>query len=154
MSDFEFEFDQAKWDEFVKKIEKHFSKEKIDKIIEATAYKGLKKIVSIMPKRTGALGRSWHVNKASIGEYQIVSANKVALFLEEGTRAHGPVTAKFLYIPLRPGAATWRKGFVFGKDYVLVKRVKGIKARKYLKPVSEDIMKMMVTDFTTHLEAA
>jgi hypothetical protein len=150
----EYEFDQKKWDEIVKRIERTFSKAQIDKIMRGTAFKGLRVAVIGTPKKTGATQRSWYVAKAGEGEYKIATPNKVALFLEEGTKAHGPKRAKFLYIPLRPGAATWRKGFVFGKDYILVKRVKGITARRYFKPVSEDIMKIMVSDFTEHLKAA
>jgi len=151
MSDAEFVFDEKQWDDFVKRVRTNLSPETTNKIIEATAYRGLKKIVSIMPHRTGALGRSWSVMKEAAAEYRIASSSKVALFIEEGTKAHGPRYKKFLYIPLRPGAATWRKGFVFGKDYILVKRVKGIKARKYLKPVSQEIFGMMINDFEQHL---
>jgi hypothetical protein len=154
MSDATFEFDQAKWDAFRTRIEKHLSKEKTDKIIEAVAYKGLKKFVEGMPHRTGATARSWYVNKKGSGEYKIITASKVAVYLEDGTKAHGPKKKKFLYIPLRPGAAVWRKGFIFGKDYILAKKVKGIKALKYFKPTSDDIFKTMIIDFKTHLKAA
>jgi hypothetical protein len=149
----EFEWDEKKWQEFTKKIIKQLSDDKIDSILQATAYRGLKHIVSSMPKRTGALGRSWYVDKRKKSEYLISTTSKVALFLEDGTKAHGPKVKKFLYIPLRPGAATWRKGFVFGKDFILVKRVKGIKARKYLKPISKEILGMMISEFSNHLES-
>lgn len=142
------EFDEKKLKAFITRIEKGLSKSVIDKIIEAAAWKGQRLFASTLNSKS----IFWLVKKLGDGQ-QISTANKVALFLEDGTKAHGPKTAKFLYIPLRPGAATWRKGFVFGKDYILTKRVKGIKARKYLKPVSEKIFKDMLRDFETHLKA-
>jgi hypothetical protein len=149
-----FDWDKQKWDSFVKRIKKHLSSEETDKVLAANAYRGHRRMVEIMPKRTGALGRSWYVNRARVGEYQIASMSKIALFIEEGTKAHGPRVKKYLYIPLRPGAAVWRKGFVWGRDYILVKRVKGIKARHYLKPITVEIFNMMVKDFSAHLAKA
>ena len=146
MSDLEFEFDEKKWRDFVERIEKGLSKSVIDKIIEAAAWKGQRLFASTLRSKS----IFWLVKKLGDGQ-QIFTTNKVAWFLEDGTKAHGPKTAKFLYIPLRPGAATWRKGFVMGKDYILTKRVKGIKARKYFKPVSAVIFKDMLEDFATHL---
>jgi len=148
----EYKWDKASWDAFVNRIQKNLSWITIDKVLEATAYKGLKSFVSAMPKRTGALKRSWYVLKHAPGEYLIASDSKVALFLEKGTKAHGPKTAKFLYIPLRPGAAVWRKGFVLGKDYLLAKRVKGIDGLKYLAPTSKKVHNTMVDDFMKQLE--
>lgn len=147
--EFSAEWDKQKWDAFVRRIEKSLALSTIDRVLAATAYKGLKIFTAFLPKKTGA----WFVQKKGIGEYQLVSMSKVALFLEEGTRAHGPRTAKFLYIPLRPGAAVWREGFVYGRDYILTKRVKGIRARHYLKPLSEYVLKLMVDDFSAHLAA-
>lgn len=148
------EWDKAKWDAFVRRIQARLSSSTIDNVLEAIAYKGLRMFASILPKRTGALQRSWSVQKKGIGQYQIFSTSKVALFLEEGTKDHGPKTKKFLYIPLRRGAAVWRKGLVIGKDYILVKRVKGIRAMRYLKPVSQDVLGEMVKDFGQKLATA
>ena len=142
------EFDEKKFKAFIKRIEDGLSKPVIEKIIEAAAWKGQRLFASTLHSKS----IFWLVKKLDDGQ-QIFTANKVAWFLEDGTKAHGPKTAKFLYIPLRPGAATWRKGFVIGKDYILTKRVKGIKARKYLKPVSEKVFKDMLEDFAAHLRA-
>lgn len=158
MTDIESDFENAKWDAWYKTIERNLTGSQIEKVMEALAWKGQKHIATTMPWKTkktidrSGIAKSWHVIKKGIGEYQIVSAHKVAFFLEEGTKAHGPKVKKFLYIPLHPGAATWRKGFVYGQDYILVKWVKGIDARHYLKPVSEAIMQMMIDDFTQQIE--
>ena len=147
-------WDDKKWQAFANNIKKRLSATEIDRVIEANAYTAQKLLVNRLPKRTGALRRSWIVQKKGIGQYQVASMSKVALFLEEGTKAHGPKTSKFLYIPLRPGAARWRKGFVWGQDYILVKRVKGIAAQRYLMPIADDTLELMVRDFMNHLERA
>jgi hypothetical protein len=149
----EYVWNDKKWKAYENKIIKNLGAGEIDRVLAATAYQGQKLIVKALPKRTRATARSFIVNKKGLGEYQIASMNNVALFLEDGTKAHGPKKAKFLYIPLRPGAAVWRKGFVFGKDYILTKWVKGIKALHYLKPVAEELLKIMVADFRRHLAA-
>ena len=141
------EWDEAKWNAWVKRIESKLTPGEIQRKMLALSYRGLRMAVEAMPKRTGALKRSWTVREVRPGEHLIYSMSKVALFLEEGTRAHGPRRAKHLYIPLRPGAATWRKGFVYGEDYILVKWVKGITALKYLKPLSDDTRMLMVQEF-------
>jgi hypothetical protein len=146
--------DQKEWNKFVDKVNKNLSEDTIDKLIQATAFKGLRLFVAAYPKRTGSVARGWKALKKGIGSYEIVNFNKVALFLEEGTKAHGPRRAKFLYIPLRPGAAVWRQGFVFGQDYILVKRVKGIKPLNKLTPISEQLLVMMVKDFEKQIDKA
>jgi hypothetical protein len=145
----EFKLDDQKWQAFLGRIKKQLTSIEVDKTIKATAYWGLREVVKAMAKRTGALKRSWKVNEPAIpgGEYAIESDSKVAKYLEDGTKAHGPKTAKFLYIPLRPGAAVWRKGFVYGKDYVLAKRVKGIDGLKYLEPLAKRVLAQMVKNF-------
>lgn len=145
-----FDWDEKKWNDFTKRIQRNIESAKIDRVLVKVAYDGLNTVRQAMPKKTGATRRSWGVKKHKDG-YLIASASKVSLFLEEGTRAHGPKVKKFLYIPLRPGAAVWRKGFVFGRDYILVKLVKGIKAIRYLKPASNEVLKIMVDEFSQHL---
>lgn len=142
-----FEWDKKKWDSFTRKIQRKVSKPEIDKTLKATAYEGQREFVKTLQSKS----IDWVVLKDGAG-YTVASTNKVALFLEDGTKAHGPVNAKYLYIPLRPNAAVWRRGLVRGKDFILTKRVKGIKARKYLKPVSNVIAKKLVDNFTTKLK--
>jgi hypothetical protein len=148
----QFKWDQKKWKEFVRKVEKNVNRDTIDKVLAGVAFTGQREFVAVMPKVTGELARSWHTIKRGTAQYEITSNSKVALFLEEGTKAHGPKTAKYLYIPLRPGARVWRRGLVFGRDYVLTKRVRGIKALKYLRPVSDSLSKVMVDEFVKQLQ--
>ena len=84
---------------------------------------------------TGTTRRSWSVSRKQGGSYEVTNPKKAMLFLEVGTKAHGPVRAKFLFIPLTRRAALlgWRPSLVIGRDYVLAKRVRGIKALNIVK---------------------
>ena len=57
------------------------------------------------------------------------------LFLEKGTASHGPKRAKRLFIPLNSKAhfGGYQSGMRFGRDFVLAKRVRGIKAMKIVE---------------------
>lgn len=68
------------------------------------------------------------------------SVADIAKFVDQGTANNGqgyiyPKRAKRLYIPLKRTAIVWREGLKFGKDYILAKRVRGIKGRKFVAPV-------------------
>lgn len=157
-SGFAFEWDKKKWQKFIKRVQWKLSKSEIDGILSVIAQKGVATLKSKMPQTpkvkgflTGETANRWFTIKKGDGSYSIFNTSKVALFLEEGTKAHGPKTAKFLYIPLRANARVWRKGLVFGRDFILVKWVKGIDAMHYLTPASHEILEDMVNRFTLHL---
>ena len=62
-------------------------------------------------------------------------------FLEKGTKDHGPKTKKVLYIPLNRKAALggWNEELQMGVDYILRRKVKGIKAMHivaYQRPIT------------------
>jgi hypothetical protein len=83
---------------------------------------------------TGMTRRNWIVEQSGI--VSIVSnKSKIMIFLELGTKAHGAKTKKFLFIPLNRKAALggWNPSMKFGVDFVLAKRVKGIKAMGIVK---------------------
>lgn len=109
-----------------------------------------RRVVAKTPKRwTGQTRRSWQTVSIPNG-LALTNISKVMIFLEKGTRAHGPVRAKRLYIPLKRKAAIggWRPSLVYGSDYVLAKRVKGIRAMRIVaneRPkMRERIMASMV----------
>ena len=116
-------------------------------VIQRVAMRTLKAVVTKTPKGyTGQTRRDWHVYKRSGpggSGYLVTNQSKVMFFLERGTKAHGPKTKKFLYIPLNRKAAIggWNSRLVIGEDYILTKRVKGIKAMNIVKkqiPISLD----------------
>lgn len=118
----------------LEKLEKGLDKKVTDPIMEKVAYKTYARLVSKTPKGfTGQTRRNWGVFKRPQGGYLVTNRpGKVMLFLEKGTKAHGPKTAKALYIPLNRKAALsgWNDSLVPGVDYIVRKSVKGIKAMK------------------------
>ena len=80
---------------------------------------------------TGNTRQRWKVMRVDGRGYRVTNSHKVMKWLEFGTKAHGPVRAKALFIPLTRSAALtgWREGMKYGVDYILRKRVKGIKGK-------------------------
>lgn len=94
--------------------------------------KEIKKYTAV--RYTGETRRGWVTVREKMGKYATVNQTNAAMFLEEGTRAHGPVVKKALFIPLNKKAFFWYR---YGKfklqkktDYITVKFVKGIRPRK------------------------
>ena len=103
-----------------------------DPVVQKVAWKTHRALVMKTPKGfTGQTRRDWHVYKRTNagGGYLVTNQSKVMFFLERGTKAHGPKTKKMLFIPLNRKAAIggWNSGLTIGVDYILRKKVKGIK---------------------------
>lgn len=157
MADIEFKYDKRAWNRFVKRIEKKISPQAQDRILKSTAYnEGL----SLFIKGTGgwrSIRNKWKVIAENNG-YKIINSNKVAAFLEKGTGLYGPMhriitpkKKKYLYIPLRPGAAVWRPGLVIGKDYILAKESRGMKAQPFFDDTKKKVFKALVRNFLKEL---
>lgn len=139
-------------DKLISDLQKAVSPQKVDEVVDFVANKARAELVEKTPQ--SKLGpphntqNAWQVRDPGQGQRVVFNDNKVMLFLEEGTRAHGPVRAKFLYIPLRRRAKKgWNKSLIRGKDYILRKRVKGIDAmhivRDHLPEVRKDFLQTM-----------
>jgi hypothetical protein len=106
--------------------------QKMDKeVLARVAWEAHSRLVLATPKGwTGNTRQRWRVVQVSGRGYRVTNGHKVMLWLEFGTKAHGPKTAKALFIPLTRSAALggYKPGMKFGKDFILRKRVKGIKA--------------------------
>lgn len=103
--------------------------EALNAVVDRAAFETLAALIEATPRKWfGQVRASWRIENRGVGSRVVRNDNKIMLFLEEGTRDHGPVSAKFLYIPLTRGAVRWRPGLVRGVDYILSKKVKGIKA--------------------------
>lgn len=129
----------------LKALEKHLTPEATDHIIQRVAHMAHARLTRRTPKGfTGQTRRSWQVFKREASGYLVTNRSKVMKFLEDGTVAHGPKTAKALYIPLNRKAAIggWNESLVFGIDYILRKRVKGIKAMKIVERSSKGIQNL------------
>lgn len=132
----------------VDKLAKDLSASKVDQVVRRVAYVTHRRLVLRTPKKwTGNTRKSWRVYKKTNSRYVVTNRSKVMNFLEMGTKAHGPVTAKRLFIPKTRKAALAGARVVIGSviqakkdgqappfkvgvDYILVRKVKGIKARK------------------------
>jgi len=101
------------------------------RLIRNVIYRAKRLAKKLTPIRwTGRTRRGWRTRKVYNG-YNLYNELPAMRFIDQGTKAHGPVTAKFLYIPLNKKASRgWRPGLVRGKDYVLKKRVRGIRAMR------------------------
>jgi hypothetical protein len=137
------------------KIKKACSKAETARIAKQAADTWRTRMIYRTPKKwTGQTRRSWVVNRRGGSTYELTNAAKTMLYLELGTKAHGPRQATMLFIPLtRRAAAAGARGvinanrrahtevafgarkakakppFVYGKDYRWAKRVRGIRAR-------------------------
>lgn len=132
----------------------------IDAPVSKAAWITHERMVKMTPRRwTGTTAQSWKVIHNQPGRYTVTNTSKVMIFLEVGTQAHGPVTAKRLFIPLNAKAARAgprgvmhanrraniraafgvgsKRGrtqpYTYGVDYVLAKWVRGIKAMRIVR---------------------
>lgn len=113
--------------------------EKADKAVEKAAFKvqrmvimdTIEAILNYAKKPRWNLSKpenKWRVEKVANSHWIVVNRDKIMRFLEFGTKPHGPILAKLLYIPLvRRAAGGYRKGFKWGKDFIFSKFVKGIR---------------------------
>lgn len=77
-----------------------------DKEVEQVALESLSRVVERTPTRyTGAVRKAWVHRKLGLMQHLVTNPSKVMGWLERGTRAHGPVNAKALFIPLNRRAA-------------------------------------------------
>jgi hypothetical protein len=129
----------------IKRTKRALSKASIAAEMQKIAEDTLKEVIAETPKRwTGNTKRGWQIVKYGSVGYRIRNRYRAMRFLEDGTRAHGPKRARRMFIPLNKRAhAAGPKGvfrnpraFKMGRDYVLARRVKGIKAHHILKNAS------------------
>ena len=140
--------------------------EAFDVAVDAAAWKSLAKLVGLTPKKwTGLTQKSWQVKKPQAGQRVVFNDSKVMLWLEGGTGNAGtatskggyiyPKTKKYLYVPLTQAASYgWSSGMTFGKDYVLAKRVRGIKPMKIVEkfvPEANEILKIEMKNFLAQI---
>ena len=137
--------------------------EAFDKPVEIAGWKVLRGIVELTPKKyTGVTRRSWKMEKVGTGQRLVSNDSKTMLWLEKGTgnagtaTSHGgyiyPKSKKFLFVPLNSRAAIggWTPGIKFGTNYVLARRVRGIRAMHIVenfKPNAAEILKTEVKKF-------
>jgi hypothetical protein len=125
----------------MRKIKRKFTQQGVDRVVRKVAWVTHRRLVTRTPKKwTGHTRRSWRVFRRGTAHYSVTNRSKVMIFLEKGTRAHGPKRAKFLFIPLTRKAAlagarkvVGNEAFKPGRHFVLAKRVRGIKALRIVE---------------------
>lgn len=131
------------------KLKAGLEEEAVDDVVEEAGLQALAEIIARTPKKWfGQVRRGWQIERPRAGKRIVANENKIMGWLEDGTKAHGPVRADRLFIPLTRKAALAyaarrRTGLVYGVDYVLVKWVRGIRARKIVEgfePRAQEIL--------------
>ena len=75
--------------------------EAVDKVVDRAAFETQAALIIATPKKWfGQVRRGWFVAKPLPGQRVVSNENPIMLFLEEGTRDHGP---RELFGPLLPG---------------------------------------------------
>jgi hypothetical protein len=130
---FKFEVDKLEFDELVKRVKGNIGAVGQTKILDSVAAKAHVGIVERTPIRTGDTRRHWFIRGlGAAGVREIYNNSIVALYLEEGTRAHGPVVANRLYF-------RGSNGRVISKYWV-----SGIEARHIIKDFLPEISETLV----------
>jgi hypothetical protein len=138
---------------FVAKLKVGMAAIEVSNVIQRVAWDTHRRLVRATPKKwTGQTRRGWTVKRSTGAGWAVTNEYQVMGFLESGTKAHGPKTKKALFIPLKSKAlAGWDASLVYGKDYVLAKRVKGIKALHIVekeRPQAQRRLKAAIDKFT------
>lgn len=155
----------------LKRLRKALTPQVQDSILQKSAYLWHARMVMATPKRwTGQTRKMWRVipMPSSRGSgWTVVNTSKVMVFLERGTKAHGPKNAKRLFVPLTRRAAMAgprvvvaeliaarqakrRPKYRVGKDFVFAKRVRGIRAMwiiRHALPFMRTTTKMAMRQF-------
>jgi hypothetical protein len=140
----------------VEKLALAMTPEAIDPVVDKAALITLRDVVEHTPKKWfGQVRAGWQIQTPGPGARIIENENKVMLFLEEGTSAHGPTFKKSLYIPLtRRAAAGWHQGLKYGVDYILRKSVKGIEARRIARDAQDRANTTLLELMKEHISEA
>jgi hypothetical protein len=156
----------------LKRLRKALTPEAQNMILRKSAEIWHARMVMATPKRwTGQTRKMWRVvpMPSSRGSgWTVVNTSKVMVFLEQGTRAHGPKKAKRLFVPLTRRAAMAgpqvvvaeliaareakrRPKYRVGKDFVFAKRVRGIRgiwivrhARRFMRSTTQMAMRQFI----------
>lgn len=143
----EFGVDQKEWEDFTKKVQDELGHDAQQKVLEETAQEARKDLIELTPKKSGGTRAGWQVYPGEDGGRKVQNTEASMLYLEEGTRDHGPVHAKSLFIPLRPTVLPKKGGgskYKFGVDFILTRKVKGIKAMNIVQNYLPFVVKKLM----------
>lgn len=145
-------------------------------VVRKVAWAWRSRLLLRTPKRwTGATRRAWAIQPIQVGwkknsfGYRVVNTSKVMVYLERGTRPHGPRKAKRLFIPLTRRAAEAgprvvmadvisarrdrrKPKFRIGRDFVLAKRVRGIRPMHIIRDAQPFMQRSLVLGVRQFIE--
>lgn len=145
--------DSRNAERYFERLRQAMTPAKQDRVVSKVAWVVHRRLVQQTPKKwTGHTRQGWKVTRRGNARYSVWNSSKVMLFLERGTKAHGPRRAKFLFIPAtREAARAGARGvfnnpgkFKHGVDFYLAKKVRGIKARwivRNYRPIAQNTLK-------------
>ena len=138
-----------------------FIQRKLREKQRAVAFATMGSLKSKTPSVSGKTRAGWNVERARGtggkfgGGYSISNNEPTMIWLEDGTKAHGPVRASRLYIPRSAaGRRGYKKGLKWGKDFVLAKRVKGIKAHNIVSNQLPTTRAMLLNGYNQVMRSA
>lgn len=163
----------------LEKLQAGLTAASVDAVVENVAVRSLARLIEKTPKKWfGQVRRGWLMQKPRAGVRYLVNPNKIMGYLERGTANEGrgyiyPVKAKALFIPLSrravgatagvfgvvPGgrsliqkmSRTRGRSLIWGVDYILAKRVRGIKPRRIVAKEKRVVARELHTAFKTHI---
>lgn len=103
----------------------------------------LKVLEENTPVQTGQMKASWKIVRYGKG-VKIDNTAPHFKFVDRGTRSHSARRVVSMVVPLKKGKRGKLKGQKRGRDYVMAKRVAGIKARKILEKSLPKIAERLV----------
>ena len=152
------------------RIVKGLQPERLDRIVDKVAFVTLAELVKASPKKWfGQIRSGWRVTKPQLGARLLnidparksgngeTSVADIAKWVDQGTANNGqgfiyPKEKKRLYIPLKRTAIVWREGLRYGVDYVMARKVRGIKGRKFVAPVRRAAHVRLNEAFLAHIK--
>mgnify|MGYP003631506207 CR=1 FL=1 len=148
--------DDENAERILRELERAMSQANTDLVVFQEAEYTRGQLATETPKGwTGQTKREWRTARITNG-WAVTNDSRVMRWLEKGTKAHGPKTAKVLFIPLTASAAIggWKQGMKFGRDYVLKKWVKGIKAHRIVEAERPQAQIRLRIQMERHIEKA
>lgn len=152
----------------MRRVQKGTRRSGTKKVLSKVAYVSHRRLVQQTPKKwTGQTRRAWTVVHHG-HNVTILNRSKIMRFLERGTRAHGPVRANFLFIPLtrrafnagprgvrianQAAASDGRRpAFRIGRDFILTKRVRGIRASHMVRDYKPFVVLTLKAQMRLHI---
>lgn len=153
-------------------VRQSLSPEQLDPAVARAAAKIIAILIIATPKQSGQTAGGWVVLKPSEARRELYNRVEVSTstrgrvplleLLATGTGRYGPArqdvvspNGRRMYVPIsRRAALGWRPGLVYGRDYVLAYRVRGIrplKRRRVIEQVTPRAEKILEDEVLRHL---